>query len=132
MQGSQRGKSIAAQDYRSELTRLLRRHLNGAEIVDPFALHPKSVDYSLEEGRRTLIDLAEEAGRSDVVVAFLPEASMGTALEIWQAYRRQRKVFTISPLSENWVVRFLSTRVFATFEEFSDFVASGEFQRTVA
>jgi len=132
MQGSRLEKSIAAQAYRSELTQLLRQHLDGVEIVDPFALHPKSVDYSFEVGRQTLIDLAQAAGQCDVVVAYLPEASMGTAVEIWQAYQHKRKVFTISPLSENWIVKFLSTRVFATLGDFSEFVATGEFQRAVA
>jgi hypothetical protein len=131
MQGSRREKGMASQDYRSHLTQLLRQHLDGVEIVDPFALHPESVGYSFEEGRRTLIDLAEEAGRSDVVVAFVPEASMGTALEMWQAYRNQRIIFTISPLSENWVIKFLSTRVFDDVDQFEEFVASGAFQHAL-
>ena len=132
MQGSRREKGIAAQEYRSELTQLLRRYLDGVQIIDPYSLHPKSIDYSFEEGQQTLIDLAQTAGQCDVVVAYLPEASMGTAVEIWQAYQNKRKVFIISSLSENWIVKFLSTRVFATLDDFSEFVASGEFQRAVA
>jgi len=34
--------------------------------------------------RADLIDLARTAGRADAVVAFVPEASMGTALEMWK------------------------------------------------
>ena len=75
--------------------------------------------------------MAEAAGRADALVAFVPEASMGTAIEIWEAYRHQRPIFIISPLRENWVIRFLSTRVFETHEEFIGFVASGEFQRAI-
>ena len=131
MQGSRRAKGIAAQDYRAELTQLLKQHLDGAEIFDPFALHPNSVEYSFEEGRETLLGLAEAAGQADVLIAYLPEASMGTALEIWQAYQHRRKIFTISPLTENWVVKFLSTRVFPTYEDFARFVASGELQRAI-
>lgn len=131
MQGSRAGKGIVSQDYRARLAQLLRQHLDRVEIVDPFALHPNSVDYDFEEGKQTLISLAEEAGRSDVLIAFLPEASMGTAVEIWQAYRNRRMIFTISPLRENWVIRFLSTRVFADLNQFVDFVASGDFQRAI-
>jgi hypothetical protein len=50
---------------------------------------------------------------------------MGTAIEMWQAYGAGARILSISPMSENWVVKFLSERVFATMEEFADFVASG-------
>ena len=131
MQGSRRERDIVSQDYRAQLTQLLRHHLDGVEIVDPFALHPGSVDYSHDDGQRAFLSMAEEAGRSDALIAYLPEASMGTAIEIWQAYNRRRAVFVISPLDQNWVVRFLSTRVFASIDEFVDFVASGEFRHAI-
>jgi len=131
MQGSRLEQGIASQDYRAQLTRLLREHVDGVDIFDPFARHPESVSYDPETGRRTLLELVDEAGRADVLVAFVPEASMGTALEMWQAHQRRRPVFTISPLRENWVVRFLSTRVFETYDQFAEFVASGELDRAV-
>lgn len=131
MQGSRRERDIVSQDYRAQLTQLLRRHLDGVEIVDPFALHPGSVDYSQAEGQRAFLNMAEEAGRSDALIAYLPEASMGTAIEIWQAYSRRRAVFIISPLDQNWVVRFLSTRLFASIDDFAEFVAAGEFRRAI-
>jgi len=132
MQGSRAEKGIAAQDYRARLTQMLHRSLDGIEIIDPFVLHPDSVEYSFEQGRRTLLALSEEAGRCDVVIAYLPEASMGTAIEMWEAYRSRRIIYTISPLRENWVIKFLSTRVFADWDQFADFVASGEFEREAA
>ena len=58
------------------------------------------------------------AATADVLVAYVPEASMGTAIEMWQAFKAGAHVFTISPLAENWVVKFLSQRVFATLDEF--------------
>ena len=131
MQGSRAEKGIAAQDYRAELTRILRQHLDGVEIVDPFALHPDSVDYSDDAGKRTFLGLTKAAEEAEVLIAYLPEASMGTAIEIWQAYNNRRKIFTISPLGENWVVKFLSSRVFVDLDEFAEFVASGEFRRAV-
>jgi hypothetical protein len=50
---------------------------------------------------------------------------MGTAIEMWHGYQRGIPIFTISPLGENWVVKLLSRRVFASLEDFGDFVASG-------
>ncbi len=127
MQGSLRENGMIEQNYRQTISAFLQQHVPDIEIVDPGALHPNSVSYTAEEARRTLIDLTQEAGRVDVLIAFVPEASMGTALEMWEAYQNQRPIFTISPLIHNWVVKSLSTQVFADMDSFREFVASGEF-----
>ncbi len=131
MQGSRRENTIDAQDYRQLIGQCLRHHLPNADVIDPFELHPNSVDYDTDEALRTLIDLAQTAGRADATVVFLPEASMGTALEMWEAYRGGKPIFAISPLIYNWVVRCLATRVFTSIEEFCAFVASGDFERSL-
>lgn len=131
MQGSRRANEISTQDYRQQIGAWLMAHVPGVEVVDPFELHPESVGYSDDDARRTLIDLARLAGQVDAVVAFVPEASMGTALEMWEAYHHGRPVITISPLIHNWVVKGLSTRVLADLAEFQNFVESGEFERVL-
>ena len=131
MQGSRRENTIDAQDYRQLIGQCLRHHLLDVEVIDPFELHPNSVDYDTAEAQRTLIALAQTAGQADAAVVFLPEASMGTALEMWEAYRGGKPIFAISPLIYNWVVRCLATRVFTGIEEFCAFVASGDFERSL-
>jgi molybdopterin converting factor small subunit len=131
MQGSRRENSIDAQDYRQVLGQCLRSHLQDVEVIDPFELHPNSMAYDTDEARRTLITLAQTAGQADAAVVFVPEASMGTALEMWEAYRGGKPIFAISPLIYNWVVRCLATRVFANIEEFCAYVASGDFERSL-
>jgi hypothetical protein len=131
MQGSRRENTIDAQDYRQLIGQCLRRHLLNVEVIDPFELHPNSVDYDTDEALHTLIALAQTAGLADAAVVFLPEASMGTALEMWEAYRGGKPIFAISPLIYNWVVRCLATRVFTGIEEFCAFVASGDFERSL-
>ena len=131
MQGSRRENSIDAQDYRQVLGQCLRSHLQDVEVIDPFELHPNSVAYDTDEARRTLITLAQTAGQADAAVVFLPEASMGTALEMWEAHRGGKPIFAISPLIYNWVIRCLATRVFANIEEFCAYVASGDFERSL-
>ena len=131
MQGSRRENGIAAQDYRQLIGQCLRSHLRDVEVIDPFELHPNSVAYDTDEARRTLFALAQTAGQADAAVVFVPEASMGTALEMWEAYRGGKPIFAISPLIYNWVVRCLATRVFANIEEFCAFVASGDFERAL-
>ena len=125
IQGSHQDMTIHVQDYRPLIAAALRARFPDASVVDPIALHPDSVDYGPEESKRTLLDMAEAAARADVVIAYVPQASMGTAIEMWQAYRAGVPVLTISSMSENWVVRFLSAHVFPTLEAFETFVAGG-------
>jgi hypothetical protein len=125
MQGSRRDDDICAQDYRTAIRGIVLNRYPEAEVVCPFELYPESPFYDPEEGKRTFLDLVDRAREADLLIAYLPEASMGTAIEMWQAYGAGARILSISPMSENWVVKFLSERVFATMEEFADFVASG-------
>ena len=125
IQGSRRGKNIHTQDYRDLLKGMLRRYAPSAEILCPIDLHPNSVDYDDAQARQTFEDMIRLAQESDVVVAYLPEASMGTAVEIWQAHKRGVPVLTISPLAENWVVMLASKRVFPSVPDFERFLAGG-------
>ena len=132
MQGSRLDKGICDQDYRKIIKAIIKARLPEAEVIDPLELHPDSVDYGPEEGKRVLLEMAEEAARADVLIAYVPEASMGTAIEMWRAYRAGRVVLTISPLAENWVVKFLSTRVFPTLQDFEAFVTDGGLEGLMA
>jgi hypothetical protein len=103
-----------------------------AEIVDPIALVPDSMEYADDRARQVLFDMAEEAARADVVVAYLSEASMGTALEMVRAYDADTPVVSISPMMHNWFIRYLSRRVFSTLEAFADWVAEGGLETLVS
>jgi len=105
------------QDYRARIAEVIRRRFPDARIVDPVALHPNSLDYSDEEARATFFAMIEEARRADVVIAFVPSCSMGTAVEMWEARRAGKPVIAISPLVNNWAVRYLSTRIVGTMED---------------
>jgi len=130
MQGSRADVGIHDQNYRVAIRMAIKARFTEAEIIDPLELHPDAgLSYGPEEARRALLELAEEAAQADVLIAYLPEASMGTAVEMWQAYRAGKPVLTISPLAENWVVKFLSTRVFPSLEAFESFVAEGELEK---
>ncbi len=125
MQGSRTDRGIDTQDYRREIARILRHHNPETEVLDPFELHPDSVSYTPEQAKQTLLEMAALAGQVDVLVAYVPSASMGTALEMWNAYQSGARVYTISPLTDNWVVRSISERVFPDVAAFATFVASG-------
>lgn len=112
------------QDYRTEIAAVVRRHFPDARIVDPVALNPNSLEYSDDQARDTFFAMIEEARAADVVIAFVPSCSMGTAVEMWEARRAGKTVITISPLTRNWVVRYLSTHVVGSIEELDTLLPS--------
>jgi hypothetical protein len=126
MQASSLGKGIVDQQYRSQIRSILLARWPHLDVVDPYELHPDSVTYQPLEARETLFQMIELARSSDVLVAFAPVASMGTALEMYAAYLRNVPILTISPMTDNWVVQALSRRVFSDLANFADFVATAE------
>src|SRR3989304_5545662 len=117
IQGSKKGKVLHNQDYRKDLKRILNKYFPEARIIDPVAVHPESVYYTYETGKKVFHNSIRQALSSDLVIAYLPEASMGTAIEMWECHRKKVPVWTISPLRENWVVKFLSRKVFSSTKE---------------
>src|SRR5688572_28272029 len=84
MQGSHRELVLHVQNYRTHLKDLLQRHLPAAVIYDPLSDHQQSLDYDDELGRKVFLHHNRMCRTVDLVVAFVPEASMGTAIEMWE------------------------------------------------
>lgn len=125
MQGSRSDNRVNDQSYRQEIARILRGNLEDVEIVDPWALHPESEAYGSERARETFMGMIAAASQVDLLVAYVPEASMGTAIEMWEAHHAGVHVLTISPMAENWVVKLLSSRILLSVEAFRSFVTNG-------
>ncbi len=132
MQGSHRGAQLHDQHYRGRLKDLLLEHLPGVQLYDPLADHPKSLEYGEDRGRDVFMYHNRMCAEVDVVLAVIPEASMGTAIEMWEAHRNGRVVITISPLSRNWAVKFLSHQLYQDEHEFEQALVSGELAKTLA
>ena len=128
MQGSHLGAVLHNQDYRARLKRMLVEQLPGAEVYDPLADHSNSLDYDADLGRSVFMRHNRMCGEVDLLVAFVPQASMGTAIEMWEAHRHGRVVLTISPLEHNWAVRFLSHAVYADVEAFERALLGGKWR----
>jgi len=126
MQGSHPGAVLHPQDYRGRLRCLLQRHCPEAEIYDPLSDHENSLSYDDVLARQVFYRHNRLCREVDVVVAFVPEASMGTAIEMWEAHEHGRgMVIAISPLARNWAVRFCSHLVFPDWVSFETELASG-------
>lgn len=132
IQGSLQDRSIHEQSYRERIVGLLRRAVPGVEVYCPIENYPNSLEFPDEEARQTFLGLMRQAGKADVLVAYVPEASMGTAIEMWQAHGRGRPIVTISPMSANWTVRFLSTVLLPDVEAFERYVQGGELAALLA
>ena len=132
MQGSHTRMLLHDQDYRRHIRELIEEHFAEAEVYDPLAAHSDSVSYDDETGRETFFGHNKMCGEVDVLVAFVPEASMGTAIEMWEAYRHGAAVIAISPLKLNWAVKFLSHKIYADLAAFEAAVQSGEAAELIA
>lgn len=125
MQGSHVGAVLHNQEYRERLRTLLADHLPEAEVYDPLADHANSLEYDEGQGRDVFFAHNRMCRLFDVVLAFVPQATMGTAIEMWEAHQHGRIVITVSPLVHNWTVRFCSDHVFPDLESFEAALRSG-------
>ncbi|HEY7059942.1 MAG TPA: hypothetical protein VII06_00575 [Chloroflexota bacterium] len=125
IQGSYQGLELHDQSYRDRLKTILRTYLPDAEVCCPIDMHPSGVDYALDQQRTAFAELVETASQVDLVVAYLPQASLGTAIEMWEAYHHGRPVVVITPMRENWVINLLARAVFPSLDAFEAFVRDG-------
>ena len=102
---------IDDQSYRVRITRAITEHVPDARVYDPWALSPGSVDFDAETAFRTFHTHLQQAGKTDALIAYLPTASMGTAMEMWQAYQNGVPIIAVSPLHHHWAIRFTARKV---------------------
>jgi hypothetical protein len=126
MQGSHRAAALHDQHYRGRLKDLLAQYLPSAKVYDPLADHPASLEYGDDKGRDVFMFHNRMCGEVDVLIAVVPEASMGTAIEMWEAHRNGRIVISISPLTRNWAVKFLSHVIYPDEAAFEKSLVGGE------
>jgi len=129
MQGSRMDRYIDDQDYRRIISETLRARRADVEIMDPNELHPNGVDYDDELAKATLLEMADLASQADLVVAYVPQASMGTALEMWKAFEAGVPLVTVSPMAANWVIKHLSSVVLPDLDGFRRWVTDGGFDK---
>lgn len=133
MQGSHQSDALHSQSYRDELREMLAAAFPAAEIYDPFSDHGQSIGYNDETARDVFYQHNRMCREVDCLIAFVPEASMGTAVEMWEAHEHGKAlVIAISPLVKNWAVKFSSHLICEDLPAFEKIVSSGELQRLIA
>ena len=131
MQGSHVAALVHDQTYRTMLRDLVQAHWPTAEVYDPFANHSTSVGYDMRRAREVFTKHVAMCREFDLVIAFVPEASMGTAIEMWEAHTHGRVVVTITPLVHNWVVQLASDAVYKDDDAFAHALRSGEIDQLI-
>jgi hypothetical protein len=63
------------------------------------------------------------------MIAYLPQASLGTAIEMNRAYERNIPIISISPMTTNWVIRLLTERNFETVDAFEKFITDNDIMK---
>ena len=129
MQGSHVAALVHDQHYRDALRDVVQRRWPEAEVYDPFAGHGNSVGYGLDRAREVFEGHVQMCREFELVIAYVPEASMGTAIEVWEAHRHGRAVITITPLVHNWVVQLTSLAVYRDRDDFEAALAAGDIDR---
>lgn len=125
IQGSIQRFAVHEQSYRMRLKGLVETYLPEAEVYCPVSLHPESLLYGDAKAFRVFDESVAAARRSDLLVAYLPEASMGSAIEMWEAKKAGVKIVSISAMEHNWVVKYVSDKVVGTVEEFEELLKDG-------
>lgn len=125
IQGSIQDLGVHDQSYRDIIKKALLEAFPGCRIICPIENHPDSPSYDDDKARSVFMRNLEIVNKSHALIVYIPEASMGSAIEMWEAHNNNRLVITISPMKTNWIVRLFSDRVFNSTETFISFVQSG-------
>ena len=132
MQGSHVSACVHDQSYRESFQNIVQAHWPKAEIYDPFANHTESVGYSSGHARDVFCQHIQMCQQFDVLIAYVPEASMGTAIEMWEAHTNARFLITITLLIHNWVVQITSNVVYENVSAFVQSLRSGDIDKLIA
>lgn len=128
MQASRLDHNIESQDYRVQITRALQTHVPNVKITDPWALNPGSVNFDEDQARNTFLSMTRFAAKADVLIAYLPVASLGTAMEMWQAFESNTYIVTVSPMTHNWAIRFTSDEIHPDLPSLLAAIENGRFR----
>ncbi|MEK7996792.1 MAG: hypothetical protein AAB403_23555 [Planctomycetota bacterium] len=151
VQGSQADQGTVDQSYRTELRRLVTAHFPNAVVHCPVSMlharyagkesllaaefsrlnteqplqrseYPDAVASVVESFR----EFVELAGQCDVLIAYLPgnEASMGTAMELWSAFERDRIIIVISKMTQHLAVLSAATLIVGSIEALGEVLSN--------
>jgi len=131
MQGQRRDDQIDSQDYRVRITEAFQKAAPEIELFDPWAINPNSVSFDEEKARHTFLTMTKAVRDADLLIAYLPQASMGTAMEMWEAFNAGVYVVAVTPLIHHWAIKFTSNEILPDLESLLAEIENGRFPRLI-
>jgi hypothetical protein len=131
MQGARLDDQVDDQNYRVRITEALQTYLPDVHISDPWALNPGSVNYDEVRARRTFHDMTNLAGTADLLIAYLPTVSMGTAMEMWQAHQSDTYIVAVTPHEHHWAIRFTADEIMPDLDSLFARIEDGTMARVL-
>jgi hypothetical protein len=131
VQGSHQDQQVYDQSYREEIKAVLKESFPNSQIICPMENHPDSVAYSDEKAREVFYHHLNLVRNAHCLIVYLPEASMGTSIEIWEAYQHKTVMVTITQMEWNWVVRLTSDHICKDLENFKTLVRSNILKKNI-
>jgi hypothetical protein len=131
IQGSRKDLGVEDQSYRTVIKAGLQNQFPGSRIYCPVENHPESVQYSDEKAASVFMKHVDMIRHADCLIVYLPEASMGSAVEMWEARHAGTRIITVTPMTANWVIRLCSDVILETVEALLDFIQSGKLEKSL-
>ena len=131
MQGKRLDDQVDDQSYRVRITDALHTYMPEAQISDPWALNPSSVSYDDETAQKTFMAMTALAGTADLLIAYLPTISMGTAMEMWQAYQSGAYIVAVTPHVHQWAIRFTADEILPDLDSLLASIENGSLTRVL-
>jgi hypothetical protein len=129
MQGERLDDQIDEQGYRLQIAQALQAQFPGVTLIDPWALHPDSVNYDHDQARQTFLTMTKRASDADMLIAYLPKMSMGTAMEMWEAYQAGVYIIAITPYVHHWAIRFTADEILPDLKSLFDRIKDGSLEQ---
>lgn len=111
MQGQRDDDQIDSQSYRTQITEAFQKHAPEISMIDPWALNPNSVNYDEDTARYTFHTMTRKVQEADLMIAYLPRVSMGTAMEMWEAFNAGIYIVAVSPYVHHWAIKFTANEI---------------------
>ena len=131
MQANRLDIQLESQDYRLQISKILRQHIPDVQLIDPWAENPDSLNYDDEQARHTFVTMTQKASEADLLIAYLPLPSMGTAMEMWQAYQANTYIIAVTPFVHHWAIRFTANQIVPDLDSLFSLLENGRFLQEI-
>jgi sulfur carrier protein ThiS len=131
MQSNRRDTLIDSQNYRLQIAAALKNQIPDVQIIDPWAKNRDSINYNDEQARHTFLSMTAKASDADLLIAYLPQPSMGTAMEMWQAYQADTIIIAVTPFVHHWAIRFTANQILPDLDALFALLENGRFLQEI-